>query len=138
MLTRWSDLLGGMARGQPVTMRAKKGFQICVVIAVPPFPFLDSDAFRKFSEDAVVIFRKPMNEGIHPCDIRLVDGDWRLTGNSGYVMVVTGSGSTMDDARREAYNRVKNIIIPNMFYRTDIGERWHRDGDLLQTWGYLL
>jgi phosphoribosylamine--glycine ligase len=138
VLSRWSDLLAGMARGQPVTMRTKKGFQICVVIAVPPFPFLDSDAFRKFSEDAVVIFRKPMNEGIHPCDIRLVDGDWRLTGNSGYVMVVTGSGSTMDDARRETYNRVKNIIIPNMFYRTDIGERWHRDGDLLQTWGYLL
>jgi len=24
-----------------------------------------------------------------------------------------------------------------MFYRTDIGERWHREGDLLQTWGYL-
>jgi len=138
VLSRWSDVLTGMARGTPLTLRAKRGFQICVVIAVPPFPFLDSDAFHKFSEDAVVIFRKPMNEGIHPCDIRLVDGDWRLTGNSGYVMVVTGSGSTMDDARREAYNRVKNIIIPNMFYRTDIGERWHRDGDLLQTWGYLL
>jgi phosphoribosylamine--glycine ligase len=138
VLSRWSDVLTGVARGTPLTLRAKRGFQICVVIAVPPFPFLDSDAFRKFSEDAVVIFRKPMNEGIHPCDIRLVDGDWRLTGNSGYVMVVTGSGSTMDDARREAYNRVKNIIIPNMFYRTDIGERWHRDGDLLQTWGYLL
>jgi phosphoribosylamine--glycine ligase len=43
----------------------------------------------------------------------------------------------MEDARREAYNRVRNIIIPNMFYRTDIGERWIRDGDLLQTWGYM-
>jgi hypothetical protein len=28
-------------------------------------------------------------------------------------------------------------MIPNMFYRTDIGERWTRDGDLLQTWGYM-
>ncbi|HEY9594554.1 MAG TPA: hypothetical protein VHE79_08755, partial [Spirochaetia bacterium] len=94
VLSRWSELLAGMAKGQQVTLRAKRGFQICVVIAVPPFPFLDSDAFAKFSEDAVVIFRKPMNEGIHPCDIRLEEGDWRLTGNSGYVMVVTGSGST--------------------------------------------
>ena len=41
------------------------------------------------------------------------------------------------DARREAYNRVKAIVIPNMFYRTDIGERWARDGDLLQSWGLL-
>jgi hypothetical protein len=32
---------------------------------------------------------------------------------------------------------VKAISIPNMFYRTDIGARWSRDGDLLQTWGYL-
>ncbi|HET6485277.1 MAG TPA: phosphoribosylglycinamide synthetase C domain-containing protein [Spirochaetia bacterium] len=138
MLSRWSELLTGMGRGQPVTLRTKKGFQICVVIAVPPFPFVDAETFRKFSEDAAVIFRKPVNGGVHPCDIRLVDGDWRLAGSSGYALVVTGSGSTMDDARREAYNRVKNIVIPNMFYRTDIGERWHRDGDLLQTWGYLL
>jgi len=38
VLSRWSELLGTMARGQPVTLRAKKGFQICVVIAVAPFP----------------------------------------------------------------------------------------------------
>ena len=88
-------------------------------------------------EDAVVLFKKESKEGLHPCDIKLVDGDWRLAGNSGYALVVTGSGSTMDEARREAYNRVKSVLIPNMFYRTDIGERWQRDGDLLQTWGYL-
>ena len=46
-------------------------------------------------------------------------------------------GMTSEDARREAYNRVKTIIIPNMFYRTDIGERWTQDGDLLHTWGFL-
>ncbi|MGA2766650.1 MAG: phosphoribosylamine--glycine ligase [Spirochaetia bacterium] len=138
MLSRWSELLAAMARGQGIALRTKKGFQICVVIGVPPFPFVDPEAFRKFSEDAVIIFRKPVNGGVHPCDVRLVDGDWRLAGNSGYALVITGSGSTMDDARKETYNRVKNIIIPNMFYRTDIGERWHRDGDLLQTWGYLL
>ena len=38
---------------------------------------------------------------------------------------------------RETYNRIKNIIIPNMFYGSDIGERWIRDADLLLTWGYL-
>jgi phosphoribosylamine--glycine ligase len=60
-----------------------------------------------------------------------------LAGQTGYALVCTGSGPTMDDASREAYSRVKNIIIPNMFYRTDIGNRWRRDGDLLRTWGYL-
>ena len=137
VLSKWGELLPAMARGEPFNLRTKKGFQVCVVVAVPPFPFVDPDTFKKFSEDAAIIFKKPTPIGVHPCDVRMVDGDWRLAGNSGYAVVVSGSGSTMDDARREAYNRVRNIIIPNMFYRTDIGDRWHREGDLLQTWGYL-
>lgn len=137
VLSDWGEFLRALARGEPFNLRTQRGFQICVVVAVPPFPFIDPDTFKKFSEDAVVLFKKPMSEGIHPGDVRLVEGDWRLAGNSGYALVVTGSGSTMEDARREAYNRVKNIMIPNMFYRTDIGDRWHREGDLLQTWGYL-
>ena len=68
---------------------------------------------------------------------RTPEGDWLLTGSSGYALVVTGTASTMLDARREAYSRVKAILIPNMFYRSDIGERWVRDGDLLQSWGWL-
>lgn len=138
VLSKWGDVLHSIAGGGPLEFRTKKGFQVCVVVAVPPFPFVDPDAFRKYSEDAVVLFKREMKEGLHPCDIKLVDGDWRLAGSSGYALVVTGSGPTMQDARKEAYNRVKNIMIPNMFYRTDIGERWSRDGDLLQTWGYLI
>jgi phosphoribosylamine--glycine ligase len=137
VLSKWGELLEALARGQTFALRAKRGFQIAVVIAVPPFPFVDADAFRKYSEDAAIIFKKPVTEGLHPCDVKVVDGEWLLAGNSGYALVVTGSGSTVDDARREAYHRVRNILIPNMFYRTDIGERWHRDGDLLQTWGLL-
>ena len=137
VLSKWGEFLWALAKGEPFELRTKRGFQICVVVAVPPFPFVDPDAFRKYSEDAVVLFKKEIKEGLHPCDIRLVDGDWRLAGSSGYALVVTGSGPTMQDARKEAYNRVKSILIPNMFYRTDIGERWSRDGDLLQTWGYL-
>ena len=137
VLSKWGDFLHALAKGEAFELRTKRGFQVCVVVGVPPFPFVDPDSFRKYSEDQVVIFKKEMKEGIHPCDIRLVDGDWRLAGSSGYAMVVSGSGPTMQDARRECYNRLKNVIIPNMFYRTDIGERWSRDGDLLQTWGYL-
>ncbi len=137
MLSKWGDLLWALAKGEPFEIRTKRGFQVCVVVGVPPFPFVDPDAFRKYSEDAVVLFKKEMKEGLHPCDIKLVDGDWRLAGNSGYALVVSGSGPTMHDARRETYRRVRNILIPNMFYRTDIGNRWYRDGDLLQTWGYL-
>jgi len=33
--------------------------------------------------------------------------------------------------------RIKNIAIPNMYYRTDIGDRWIEDSDKLHNWGYL-
>jgi phosphoribosylamine--glycine ligase len=138
VLSPWTEFLAAQARGEPYALRTKRGFQVGVVIAVPPYPFDDPKAFKKYAEDAVVLWRREMPEGVHPCDIRRsADGDWLLTGSSGYALVVTGTASTMIDARREVYNRVKNIVIPNMFYRTDIGERWVRDGDLLQSWGFL-
>jgi phosphoribosylamine---glycine ligase len=133
----WGDFFNQLAHHKNFTIKTQRGFQVGVVIALPPWPFQDLDTFRKFSEDAVIIFTRPNMEGIHLGDVKLEDGDWKLTGHDGYALVVTGSGATMEEARKEVYGRVKNIIIPNMFYRTDIGERWSQDGDLLHTWGLL-
>ncbi|MBI5226032.1 phosphoribosylamine--glycine ligase [Candidatus Micrarchaeota archaeon] len=134
----WGEFLYKLANGETAEIKTKKGFQICVVVAVPPFPFKDADSFRKYSEDATVLFKKPNREGVHLGDVKLSkDGDWHLAGQSGYAVIVTGSGTTMEEARKQAYGRVENIMIPNMFYRTDIGERWRNDGDKLLIWGYL-
>ena len=133
----WSTFFQAIATKQSVTLKTKRGFQICVVIGVPPFPFKDAAAFKRYSEDATIIFKKPNLEGVHLGDVKLVDDDWRLAGQSGYALIITASGITVDDARKQAYKRVENIMLPNMFYRTDIGERWTRDSDMLQTWGYL-
>lgn len=135
--SRWSDFLYSLAKGEATELKTKKGFQIGVVIAVPPFPFSDSAAFKRYSEDATIIFKKPNFDGVHLGDVKLVEGDWRLAGQSGYALIITGSGTTVEEARRQTYSRVKNILIPNMFYRTDIGERWITDSDMLYTWGYL-
>ncbi|NYZ60260.1 phosphoribosylamine--glycine ligase [Candidatus Micrarchaeota archaeon] len=133
----WGEFLHALASGEKYELKTKRGFEIGVVIATPPFPFKDPSAFRKYSEDAAIIFKKPVTEGVHIGDVKLDEGEWRLAGESGYALVVTGFGSTMEEARKSAYKRVKNIQIPNMFYRTDIGVRWYTDSDRLQTWGYL-
>lgn len=135
--SRWSDLMWALGNRQPFNLKTAKGFQVGVVVAVPPYPYDDQATFDKLSDDAVIMFKRPQTNGVHHCDIRVIDGDWRLTGSSGYALVVTGSGPTMPDAKQQAYNRLKNIILPNMFYRTDIGDRWSKDGDLLQGWGML-
>jgi len=137
LTSRWGDLLYAMANRKPFNLKASKGFQLGVVVAVPPYPYDDQDTFDKFSDDAVIMFKKPTMNGIHHCDVRNVDGDWRLAGSSGYALVVTGAGPTMPDAKQQGYNRIKNIILPNMFYRTDIGDRWGKEGDLLHGWGLL-
>jgi len=136
VLSEWGEFFFGLARGEKPELKTKRGFQGGAVVAVPPFPFTDPQAFRKYSEDATVILKKT-TDGVHIADIKMVEGKWRLAGQSGYALIVTGSGSTMADARKQAYNRVSNIMIPNMFYRTDIGETWTEDSDRLQTWGYL-
>ena len=135
--SKWGEFLYALANKQQFNLRTQRGFQIGVVVAVPPYPFSDISAFRRYSEDAVIIFKKAMPSGIHHGDAKLVNGDWRLAGSSGYALIITGSGQTVEDARRETYNRVRNVIIPNLFYRTDIGGRWYRDTDLLLAWGYL-
>jgi len=134
----WGEFFYRLARGETPELKTKKGFQICVVIAVPPFPFEDLGTFKKYSEDATILFKKSDSlEGVHLGDVKLVEDDWRVAGVIGYALVITGSGATVEEARKQAYKRVGNVMIPNMFYRTDIGLRWHRDSDRLQTWGYL-
>ncbi|MBI4144271.1 phosphoribosylamine--glycine ligase [Candidatus Woesearchaeota archaeon] len=135
--SKWSDFLYAMATKQKFELKTKKGFQVCVVIACPPFPFDDPAAFKRYSEEATILFKKPILDGVHIGDVKQVNSDWKLAGNSGYALVITGSGNTAEEARKQVYTRVKNIMIPNMFYRTDIGIRWYTDSDKLQTWGYL-
>ena len=134
---RCGDTTGGTSLNDIPLKKTKKGYQVGVVVAIPPFPFEDDKAFRKYSEDATILFKKPNLNGVHIGEVKLVDGDWHVAGRSGYVLVVTGSGPSMQDAIDSAYQAVKNVMIPNMFYRDDIGQRWFTDVDMLLSWGYL-
>ena len=135
--SEWGAFLSDIAQGKEAQLKTKKGYQVGVVIAIPPFPFEDDKAFRKYSEDATILFKKSTLNGIHIGEVKLVEGDWHVAGRSGYVLVITGSGPSMQDAINAAYLSVRNVMIPNMFYRDDIGQRWFKDVDLLLSWGYL-
>ena len=132
----WGEFLYAIAKGENFDLKTKKGFQICVVCAVPPFPYHDkteTDIYRDLS----IIFKKPSLDGVHLGDVKLIDGNWQIAGQTGYALVVTGNGITVEDARKQVYGRLENILLQNMFYRTDIGLGWYEDSDKLQTWGYL-
>ncbi len=138
LTTPISDVLYACAAGEDLTMKAHRGFQIGVRICVPPFPFKDPATFDENSRNAAIVFQDGKHDGIHIQDAKCVDGQWRVASESGVVVLATGKGTTMQEARTQAYKRVQNIIIPNMYYRTDIGQRWiDGEGDKLLAWGYL-
>ncbi len=139
ILTPTGEWLYKLVNGEQFELKTKKGFQIGVRVLVPTHlvSSKDKDTIEMY-HDLPILFKKPDNlEGIHIEDIKIEDGVWRIAGTSGCLIVVTGSGTTVNEARQQTYTRIKNIMVQNMFYRTDIGLKWNTDSDRLQTWGYL-
>src|SRR5258706_2867246 len=97
----WGEFLHALATKKPFTLRTQRGFQVGVVLALPPWPLADLDTFRKFSEDAVVIFTKPGMDVVHLGDVKMAAGDCRITGRDGYALVITRSGFTLHHRQRE-------------------------------------
>jgi phosphoribosylamine--glycine ligase len=59
-------------------------------------------------------------------------------GAYGWAMVVTGSGADIATARKNALTLASRVLIPNVRYRRDIGERL-LNGEFAQieAWGML-
>lgn len=132
-----ADFFYNMASGADADIKIKKGFQVGIRLVVPPYPFRDKETFESYSKNATIVFKKPGLDGVHIEDVKLINEEWLVTGSAGVALVISGQGATMRDARAQAYKRIQNILIPNMYYRTDIGDRWLEDSDKLHTWGYL-
>jgi phosphoribosylamine---glycine ligase len=138
MVTPIGQFFYDLASGANPKLKVKSGFQIGVRIVVSPFPFDDDATFESVSKNAAILFKKGIiPEEVHIEDVKQVNGQWYVAGTSGVVLVVCGVGQTMRQAQAQAYSRIRNIMIPDMYYRDDIGERWFEDHDKLHTWGYL-
>jgi phosphoribosylamine---glycine ligase len=137
MSTPIGEFFHDLAAGASNKFKVKSGFQLGVRIVVSPFPFDDDATFNSVSKNAAILFKKGIPEEVHIEDVKQVNGQWYVAGTSGVVLIVCGLGQTMRQAQAQAYARIKNIMIPDMYYRDDIGERWFEDHDKLHTWGYL-
>jgi phosphoribosylamine--glycine ligase len=137
MITPIGKFLYDLASGKDNCLKTRSGFQIGVRLVVPPFPFRNRKIFNLHSKNSVILFKSQKLDGIHIEDVKLVNGQWMVTGAAGVALIVCGTGQTMKQAQTQAYSRISNISIPNMYYRKDIGERWFEDSDRLHDWGYL-
>jgi phosphoribosylamine--glycine ligase len=137
ILEPYGEMLFRIAEGETFEIETRRGFQVGAYIVVPPFPYHDPKTFDVFSRDAVVVFKKPIKEGIHPMHLKKVESEWLITGDTGVTLLATGTGLTMKEAQRQLYNRMSNVVVNNGYYRTDIGDRWTEDSDKLWSWGLL-
>lgn len=144
----WTEFLDAVARGKDYDLAVRDGYGIVVLVAEPPFPFYQCvKRERPLPPGLPIRFREePDIEELRHYHFEEVAGERHANGqetyytcsDTGYIMHACGIGATVEEARTAVYRRVGNIVIPKMFYRTDIGVKFlERDRELLERWGYL-
>lgn len=136
----WEDILARLLRRDSLALKTRSGFAAGVVLTVPPFPY--RQGYDELSKGEPICFRPGMSaadrEAIHFAEVAQAGGQLVTSGASGYIGVATGVGRSVRDARDEAYRVARQVVIPNMRYRTDIGDRViSRDLDTLAALGWL-
>lgn len=136
----WEDIFTRMLRRDSLALHTRGGFAAGVVLTVPPFPY--RQGYQELSKGEPVCFRPQMTgedrEAIHFAEVATVGGQLVTSGASGYIGVATGTGGSVGQARDEAYRVARQVVIPNVRYRTDIGERvMSRDLLALSALGWL-
>ena len=153
----WPELFRRMSGDHPLAATpfpTRDGYCVGVVLTVPPFPY--AAGYDRLSKGLPVLFRRPLDDEdrshVHLGEVALhgaAPGQLLPAGEAsrrqlvtsgvvGYVMVVTGCGLTVAQAREAAYRRAAAVCLPNGRHRLDIGERFMAtDEARLQQLGWL-
>ncbi len=121
----WDDVLGRVADGGGDRISTHDGYAVGVVLTVPPFPY--SEGYARLAKGMPIHVPAELTAAqrhhLHYAEVALERGALVTAGTIGYVMVVTGRGASVAEAQRAAYDLAGQIAIPNVRYRTDIGDK---------------
>ncbi|MFC6284829.1 MULTISPECIES: phosphoribosylglycinamide synthetase C domain-containing protein [Polaromonas] len=136
----WENIFQRMARRDSLGLRTRSGFAAGVVLTVPPFPY--SQGYEQLSKGEPICLRPGLSDqdrkAIYFAEVERVGDHLVTSGATGYVGVATGTGYSVMQARDAAYRIAQQVIVPNMRYRTDIGDRViNHDWQALRTLGWL-
>jgi phosphoribosylamine--glycine ligase len=123
--TPWGELLGAMTCGSSSAFEAHPGFCVGIVLTCPPFPYPRSQVPEPVG--LPVLFEGKLSvddrRNLHYCELGLEAGELVTSGIYGWAMVVTGVGASIALAQRRANALADRVLIPNVRYRRDIGDR---------------
>lgn len=150
------NIQNALHRGDPVewmrdacmgksTLDVSPRVALGVVVTQPDFPYSER---TKAETDGIPIYGVTRENERHlwPQSVKRVpqpvmqDGrlavspTWTSAGD--YLIIVTGTGDTLDEASRRAYGTVKELHIPDMIYRNELARKVMEVLPRLQALGY--
>ncbi len=139
-LEPWDAIFRKMLGGKNLEFATAPGFAAGVVLTVPPFPY--SHGYEELSKGAPIFLRSTMTDTdhahLHFAEVALQGTQLVTSGRTGYVGVATGTGDTVEEACERTYALAQKVVVPNLRYRTDIGEHVaSHDLAYLKNLGYL-
>ncbi|MES2280171.1 MAG: phosphoribosylamine--glycine ligase [Pseudomonadota bacterium] len=139
-LEPWETIFRRMLRKENLLMPTRDGFSAGVVLTVPPFPY--SHGYGELSKGEPICLRPGLTDkdrnALHFAEVEKVGDHLITSGATGYIGVATGHGDTVIQARDDAYRIAHQVVIPNLRYRSDIGERViSHDWQTLRDLGWL-
>lgn len=117
-----------------------------VVMSIPDYPY--SHLTRK-EVNGVPLYgtTDALMPSLHLCEMQKGEAPHEVNGKivtkpcyttaGDYVLVASGTGATVSEAKKAAYGALEKLSLPNSpMYRTDIGNRLKKQLPLLQAHGY--
>lgn len=103
------------------------------VVGIPIYNSVMPSMLSHLSPGEVMAGTGPIEE-----NGKIVDKPMYVTAGD-YIMVVSGTGKTVLEAKEQAYRLIKRVHLPNSpMYRTDIGNRLRKQLPKIQSQGYAL
>jgi len=132
-----SEFFYKLASGKLKKFKTKKGLQIGVRVFVPPYPLKNKKIFEAFGKNKTILFKKRNFKGLYIEEVKLVNNNWTVAGAAGVVLVAVATGKALNKVQKRLYSRIKNIMLPNSYYRNDIGNDYYEKLNKCKKWGYL-
>jgi len=116
-----------------------------VLMAQPKFPYkggqkdeftgIPIQGITEKNWDHLHLIAAAAGKGVKMENGKPVEGD-TFTTTGEYVLVVSASGETLKRARKQAYDIIDEINVPNRIVRDDIGEKFEKQIPQLQAHGF--
>lgn len=119
-----------------------------VVLSIPDYPY--SHLTRK-EVNGIPLYgmTSSIRPSIHPCEMQLGEAPQEVAGKiinlpclvtaGDYVLVASGTGASILEAKKKSYKILKQLSLPNSpMYRTDIGNRLKKQLPELQAMGFAM